>query len=165
MSNQKTTEQILVLNKIKIIVSALALTVTLLLGLVHPPVYLLSLFFLYQAGVQFTTYIVLEIESRFVEDLWIGSAKLVLAFFMVMSGIPTENTGWGLVWIGIAVLFMVAGIRSLLLVMKGFSGGHETVPSAPSRASVRQLKKSEKQDEALLADLAAFLDDSDSSDK
>lgn len=165
MSNQKTAEQSIVLNKIKVIASGLALAVSLLAALGYPPVYILSLFFLYQTSVQFIAYFMLDVESRFVEDFWVGSAKLALPVAMIASGIPKENSFWGLVWIGIAVLFMVSGIRSLHFAAKSFRGGSETAPSAPSPVSTRQSKKVEKQEEALLADLAAFLDDPDSSNK
>lgn len=165
MSNSQTTQTVS-LNPIKFMISGLASLICLSLAAKNPAMFAVAFFFLYQGAIQAVAYNMMRVTSRFMEDFWVGPANLAVALFMVMSGIPSENTYWGMVWIGIALLFMVAGIRSLYLVMKSFAGGGtETVTPARPTVSAKQLKKAQKQDEALMADLAAFLDGPDTSGK
>lgn len=163
MSNQTTTT--FTFNQIKFIVSVFACSLCFFSSSAYKPYFLLAGFFAYQAVIQYMAYYQQKSESQFVEHFWTAPAKLLVALLMVMSGIPSENTGWGLVWIGLAVLLMTAGIRSLYFVMKSFNGGNANVPAKLSRATVKQLKKAEKQDEALMADLASFLGESGPTEK
>lgn len=145
-------------NQIKFMGSVLACSLFFFSSSAYKPCLLLALYFVYQAIIQYFTYHEQKTESRFMEDFWTGPIKLAVALYMVTSAIPSENTAWGLVWIGVAVLFMLSGIRSLYLVMK--SSGEETAstPSGLDTVSFKQLKKLEKQQEVLMADIAAFLD-------
>lgn len=160
MSNSSTT-QIVSFPKIKFVLSGIALILCLLVSFQITPMFIMAVFFGYQTILLYVVYDVIETESRFLESFWVAPAQLGVATAMIASGIPKENSFWGLIWIGMAVLFMLAGIRNLYLALKSFSGGGSTVPADLNALSAKQLKKSEKQEEALMADIEAYLGDSD----
>lgn len=147
--------------QVRIALSVLFLTLAGIASIMHPPAIILVGFFLYQGVVRLTTYEDGR-ELPFKECLLVGPVQVLVAVCMVAFGISIENHFWGEVWIGVAFWLLYGGFKSLHRVMKLGkleSGDSHTVVTAKQRTKVN------KEEDALLADLASFFKDREDEDK
>jgi hypothetical protein len=129
----------------------------------HTPWLIVGAFFLVQTGFRFV--VMYSSETRgtpFVEALFFGPINLAVAALMIMAGIPTDDTVFSLLWIGVSLLFAFSGVKYLYSVMKS------NVRYAPANGPIvtaRQKEKTVKMEEQLVHDLFSFVDDKNSSGK
>lgn len=148
--------------QVRIALSVLFLTLAGIASIMHPPAIILVGFFLYQGVIRITTYDEDGRELPFKECLLVGPVQVLVAVGMVAFGISIENHFWGEVWIGVALWFLYGGFKSLHRVMK--LGKLESVDS-PAVVTAKQRTKVNKEEDALLADLASFFKNREDEDE
>lgn len=167
MSNQNQSDQKidrLALNQMSMFMSAFAVLICAGIHLFYSPVIFVEAFFLFQVGVRYVTYFHVRTESRFIEVLLTSPAKLLTAWLMVGYGIPKDNV-WGIVWIALALLFTFSGFKGLRNVMKVAQENHADTAKFEHMVTASQRQKETKVEDALMADLEAFLNKPDSENK
>jgi hypothetical protein len=121
------------------------------------PFLILSAYFIFSAFFK----LVVHSQNSFIEKFWFGPVKLATSGFMIMAGIPTDNHILAVVWVGISLLFMVSGGRSVFAAIRAGQAEAANVTPVPTQTA-RQLAKASKTEDALFSDLADFLGDADS---
>lgn len=147
-----------------VFLSAVAVLVVAVIFIFYPPVIIVQAFFLYQVIVRYVAYFQMETESRYMEVLLTSPAKLLVALGMIGFGIPKDTLG-GLVWIGVALMFVLSGAAGLYKVMKVSKGQPDDTAEPERIVTASQRKKEAKMEQALFDDLAEFLNRPDSEDK
>jgi hypothetical protein len=161
MSNQSEQKiDPLTLNQTGLYVSAFALAISGAIFMAYRPMAIIEFFFLFQMGVRYIAYYRIRTESRFIEHFWTAPMKLIVAAVM-MTGIPNDNV-WGMVWIGVALLFAASGARNLYKVMRIIKTNQGSVSPFARTVTANQRRKESKVEDALVADLAEFLNRPDS---
>jgi hypothetical protein len=165
MSNQSDQKiDALSLNRMTFLLSSLAILAVAAIGLFYPPVIVVQAFFLFQAAVRYVAYYRKGIESRFTEILLTSPAKLLTALAMMSVGIPKDNLG-GVIWVGVALMFVLSGATGLYKVMNAAKVQPDVIAEPERIVTASQRKKEAKMEQALLNDLAEFLNRPDSEDK
>lgn len=150
----------LTMNQATLYLSAFALAISALIFSAYRPAIIFEMFFLCQLAIRYVAYYRIRTESRFAELVLTSPMKLIVG--AVMAGnIPNDNI-WGAVWIGAALLFALSGVRNLYKVMRFARENQNSMAHFANTATASQRKKESKVEDALFADLAAYLNRPDS---
>lgn len=161
MSNQSEQKiDPLTLNQAQLYVSAFCLAASAAVFIAYRPMAIVEFFFLCQMVVRYIAYYRIRTELRFIEHFWTSPLKLIVAAVMI-SSIPNDNV-WGMVWIGVALLFALSGARNLYKVMRVVKANQGNLSPLARTVTASQRRKESKVEDALLADLAEFLNRPDS---
>lgn len=127
-----------------------------------PPLFLLSIFFTVQIIVKCFTADE-DTNMSFAECLIVGPLKLSVATLMIGEGLPVLDSGVGVAWIGVALLFLYSGMQNMYWVVR--SGRFSVSSGNVVQRTSKHHMKAVKTEEALLADLFSSVDGTDFMDK
>lgn len=126
------------------------------------PLTILAVFFTVQVFVKIFTQDD-NTNMPFAEILIVSPLKLAVAILMIGLGLPVLDSGAGLAWIGVALLFLYSGMQNMFWIVR--SGLFSVSSGDAVQRTTRQQMKAVKDEDALLADLFSSIDGTDSTDK
>jgi hypothetical protein len=160
----KTMPTLLLSPQVRMACSFFLVLLTAVATLFYSSFAVLSVFFSTQVVVKAATFPKTSIVP-FTESLIIGPLKMLVATLMIGLGLPTLDSGAGLAWIGVALLFIYSGMQNMYWVFRSGRLAFQTVPAGDVPTTTRQQMKAEKEEDQLLADLFSSLDNPDSARK
>lgn len=158
----KTMMPLFLSERVRMLCSVILVIVTMMGSFFLSPLTILSVFFTVQVFVKIFTQDD-NTNMPFSEVLIVGPLKLAVAVLMIGLGLPVLDSGAGLAWIGVALLFLYSGMQNMYWVVR--SGWFSVSSGTAAQTTSKQQMKAVKAEDALLADLFSSIDGTDFMDK